>query len=261
MGYGYNKPIQAENGLHRNPKYFQFLRILLRVISMQKGTSHMRNRTIQNITGLLAGILFTLFFISLGLITAIQWRGLYYYDMNALNIPETSGYSEEIIRENYDALIDYCSPFFHGDLSFPTLPASAEGLQHFAEVKVIFVAFYYLLVISLVLLILVLYFGFKQRNYKMLRTSAATTIILPVLVGAACAINFDRAFTIFHKIFFRNNYWLFDPATDPVIDLLPSEFFLHCAIVIIVIVLLGGLLQYLIYHILRKRTLLDSYHR
>ena len=52
-------------------------------------------------------------------------------------------------------------------------------------------------------------------------------------VAALAATDFDRAFTIFHSVFFPGKKnWLFGPATDPVILLLPEEFFRHCAIAI-----------------------------
>ena len=96
------------------------------------------------ITDFLIGIVFTLLFISLGVIFTVNFRPLYYMDVKLLNIPESSGYSREEIIENYNALIDYSSPFYKGDLSFPTLDASPSGLQHFKEVKDIFIAFYVL---------------------------------------------------------------------------------------------------------------------
>lgn len=53
--------------------------------------------------------------------------------------------------------------------------------------------------------------------------------------------NYD-AFTMFHEIMFRNDYWIFDEATDPVIMILPDAFFLHCAVMIILLILIGSLL-------------------
>jgi len=214
----------------------------------------MNNKKRQLPLGIFTGICFTLFFISAGLILAINLRSLYRMDISLLHIEQTSGYSRDIILQNYNALIDYCSPFFHGPLSFPTLTASPQGLQHFAEVKNIFVAFYYILILSLVLVIPALIYGKKHHFEKQLKISAITTVILPVIVGLACSINFNRAFILFHKLFFRNDYWLFDPATDPIIELLPSEFFLHCAIVIITVVILGSIGQAFIYKINFRRN-------
>ena len=64
---------------------------------------------------------------------------------------------------------------------------------------------------------------------------------LPAVVGAFVAVNWDSAFVLFHRIAFDNDYWLFDPATDPVITMLPDAFFLHCALLILGGILLGSL--------------------
>ncbi len=190
------------------------------------------------ITDILIGILFTLLFISVAVIITINFRPLYYLDIKLLHIEASSGLTKEVIRENYDALIDYCSPFFRGDLRFPSLPASKHGIYHFAEVKDIFVDFYILGAITLVLGIIIMIQKAKNKDYSYLLVSSVTAIVLPAIVALGLSIDFDRSFVLFHKIFFNNNYWLFDPTTDPVITMLPDTFFMHCAIMIIVIVVL-----------------------
>lgn len=54
--------------------------------------------------------------------------------------------------------------------------------------------------------------------------AAIAGIVLVILM----AVDFDGFFVIFHKILFRNNDWLFDPSLDPIIDVLPDEFFAQC---------------------------------
>ena len=97
---------------------------------------HKDNRLFTWLTNGAIGILFLIFFISLGLTVAIYFRPFYYMGME--RISEETGYSVDIIKENYDALIDWCSPFYEGELDFPSLPESASGVSHFEEVKVIF---------------------------------------------------------------------------------------------------------------------------
>ena len=77
--------------------------------------------------------------------------------------------------------------------------------------------------------------------------SSVTAIVLPAIVALGLSIDFDRSFVLFHKIFFNNNYWLFDPTTDPVITMLPDTFFMHCAIMIIVIVVLLSIVFLAVY--------------
>lgn len=190
------------------------------------------------ITDLLIGIIFTLLFISVAVIVTINFRPLYYLDIGLLDIEASSGLSRAEIISNYNALIDYSSPFFRGELTFPTLTASPSGLQHFVEVKNIFNSFYIMGAITLVLGIIIILQKSKNRDFSYLLVSSITAVVLPLLLGIYMCIDFDRAFVIFHKIFFNNDYWMFDPATDPVITILPDTFFLHCAVLIIVLVLL-----------------------
>lgn len=189
------------------------------------------------ISDFLYGIIFTLLFISIAVVITINFRPLYYMDINLLHIEE-SGYGKAEIKENYDALIDYSSPFFTGELKFPTLEASDSGLQHFAEVKNIFTSFYIIGAVTLLLGIIIIVQKTKAKEYGYLLASAITAIVLPSILGIFLTVNFDATFYIFHKIFFRNDYWIFDPITDPVITILPDTFFLHCAVMIIAIVLI-----------------------
>lgn len=190
------------------------------------------------ITDIVIGIIFTLLFISLAVVITINFRPLYYLDINLLNIEETSGLTKDVILSNYNALIDYCSPFFQGDLVFPTLSASKSGLIHFEEVKDIFVGFYQLGAITLILGIIIVIQKAKNKDFSYLLVSSITAVVLPLVLALFMMIDFDRSFILFHKLFFENDYWLFDPSTDPVITILPDTFFLHCAFMIIFIVIL-----------------------
>ena len=50
-------------------------------------------------------------------------------------------------------------------------------------------------------------------------------LAVTVLLGALFASDFTKYFTIFHEIFFTNDLWLFDPATDYMIRMLREGFF------------------------------------
>lgn len=203
---------------------------------------------------ILIGVIFTLLFISLGVIITINFRPLYYLDVNLLDIEQTSGYAKNEIIANYNTLIDYSSPFFRGELSFPTLAASPAGIQHFKEVKDIFTTFYILAAISLAAAIAIIIYKSKKKDISYLPVSALTAVILPTVIGLLLAIDFDTSFLVFHKLFFNNDYWLFDPSTDPVITILPDTFFLHSALLIISLVLIGSLCLFLIYFFLKRHT-------
>lgn len=43
------------------------------------------------------------------------------------------------------------------------------------------------------------------------------------------SLDFDRAFTLFHQIFFRNDLWILNPETDLLINIVPLPFFIDIA--------------------------------
>lgn len=196
---------------------------------------------------LVLALVLTLLIISGSVIFTLAFRPLYYHDIKALDIPARSGMSEEEIRENYDALIDYNMQWEKGLLEFPTLSQSREGQIHFAEVKDIFDLFKYLGVGTLLLGALGVLWFWRKKETLYLKYTAVLSVALPAAVGALVAVNWDRAFVLFHQIAFDNDYWLFDPAFDPVILMLPDEFFLHCAVMILCGIVLGSLLCGLLY--------------
>lgn len=54
--------------------------------------------------------------------------------------------------------------------------------------------------------------------------------VLTVILGIYFAVDFSAAFTKFHEIFFTNDLWMFDPATDLMINMLPQGFFFDMVI-------------------------------
>ncbi len=190
---------------------------------------------------ILTSLCLALFIISASVTITLNFRPLYYHDISALKIEETSGFSKKVIRENYDRLIDY-NQFFHSGKLKLTLPMSREGRIHFEEVKRIFVSVEVLCMITLILSCFLIKKQIHSRNFEFLKSASIITVLLPAIVGILCAVNWDAAFTMFHEIMFRNNYWIFDEATDPVIMILPDAFFLHCAVMIILLIFIGSLL-------------------
>ena len=55
-------------------------------------------------------------------------------------------------------------------------------------------------------------------------------LTVTAVVGIAFTTNFNKYFIIFHHMFFDNNLWLLDPATDLMIRMLPEGFFLDMII-------------------------------
>lgn len=202
---------------------------------------------------LLLALALTVFIISAAVVLVLNSKWLYYIDIFLLGLEKRSGMSADTISANYDALIRYNQFWYHGDLVFPTLLMSDTGRIHFQEVKQIFTVIQYLCIGSfLVSLIGIIRHG-RKRSYTYLRIAGILALGIPAVLGILAAVNWEGFFTAFHKLFFRNNYWLFDSRTDPVILILPDEYFMHCAVLILLLVLLGSLICFLTFRHFRRR--------
>lgn len=198
-------------------------------------------------------LILTLTIISLSVVLTLTFRPLYYLDIQALDIPGQSGYTKQEIRQNYDVLIDYNLSFGEEALELPTMPMSEGGRIHFKEVKDIFNIFKYMAIGGTVLSAAGIFFCRRRREYLYLKLAAVLSVALPAALGLAVACNWDWAFVAFHHIAFDNDYWLFDPVTDPVINILPDTFFLHCALLILAGTVMGSLVCGLLYRRVRKK--------
>ncbi len=161
---------------------------------------------------------------------------IYDIDLNALDIPETSGYSKEICLENYDYVMEYLAPFNDSEFELPSMEYSNIGSIHFEDCRTVFNTIYLLGVICFAILVLI--FVFIKTDKLIFKLSGILTLGLPLFTGLAMAVNFDWAFTFFHKVVFNDQNWIFHPDHDPIITILPEEFFMHCGIFIAFVVVL-----------------------
>lgn len=173
----------------------------------------------------------------------ILWRGFYYLHIDALQLPALTGWSKETIREAYDQMMDYewkNAPFSTGVLRW-----SEEGQKHFEDVRVLFHLDVRILVISAVCLLLL-----TLIRRRMMLSSPATRapsfyaglgiLVFFGIVTILAATNFDRAFTVFHRIFFPGkDNWIFDWRTDEIILILPQIYFRNCAILAVSLMAVG----------------------
>ena len=65
----------------------------------------------------------------------------------------------------------------------------------------------------------------KRLYFRTYSIALSAWLVIGVLLGIAFRVDFTTCFTIFHKLFFTNNLWVFDPETDYMIRMLPEGFF------------------------------------
>ncbi len=204
---------------------------------------------------ILTSISLMFFIISFAIVFTVFFKPLYYSDIYRLSIDVSSGYSIAVIKENYDILISYQSIFYQGPLVLKDFVMSEGGRIHFEEVKIIFEIVQMIMAVSFCTSLFLVLSQLKKGEFRFFRLTAIITVVLPLIIAALAAIDFDQAFILFHKVVFRNDYWIFDAVTDPIINILPQDFFMHCLMMIIGIVIAGVFICYGIYIKMRKHYL------
>lgn len=152
---------------------------------------------------------------------------LYPLEITWLGIERLTGLSQERLVLNFNHLMAYLTLPWVSELNMPDFPSSVSGLKHFADVKRLFH-------LTQVLLLLTLFptLAWLKQHHKQLAAYRQTLVVLVIapFVMALLGVltGFDSFFVLFHQLLFPGDHsWLFDPATDPVINSLPATFFLH----------------------------------
>jgi len=200
----------------------------------------------------ISAIAISLAIIILSVKFTLNFKPLYYYDINHLKIYNYTNLNKNEIKSSYDYLIYFINSNQKIDFKIPLLPSSKEGSIHFQEVKNIFIKLNYLLYFLLIIIAFGIYNAIKNRIYSLFKWSSNLILIFSLIIFIPFSINFDESFNLFHRIFFSNNYWLFDPNLDPVINILPEEFFLHSALLIILLILLSSIFLKFLHYKLKK---------
>ena len=90
-------------------------------------------------------------------------------------------------------------------------------------------------------------------------------LILAAILGVAMNIDFTSCFTLFHKLFFTNNLWIFDPETDYMIRMLPEGFFsdmvIRVGVIFIVLLVVPGVTAVVYSWKRKKKEISKTYKR
>ncbi len=159
------------------------------------------------------------------------------------------------MQANYDRIIEYSLFPWVRELHLETLPMSDAGAQHFAEAKDIFQLFVQGGLIALVVaVVLGSWLWRRHRSTGFLTAGAIIALVTPLMLAVPLAIDFDRAFVVFHEIAFDNELWIFDPRTDPIIDYLPEALFMRNAFAILVVMIVLSVAAIMVGRRLRRRV-------
>ena len=173
-------------------------------------------------------------------------------------VPNYNNLSKDEILNDYNNIIHYLNSPQEEVLKFKNFKISPIGEFHFLEVKEIFSSIY---LICLACLILGIILFILLKKFKLKISLKAFNIffyeVLFIFLGLILSfyLNFSKVFTLFHKIFFNNDYWIFDPKKDPIINVLPESYFLFLAVFILFLVMILSITSKIFYTLKKHKYL------
>lgn len=187
-----------------------------------------------------------LFLMTLAITITINFRPLYRFSIQRFDLLTISGLDQGTLLKNFDQLMDFLNKPWITSMNLPDFPMSAAGYGHFVDVKYLFLLNYAVLLVTVIPAVAyLLYLKRNGRLWQLVRPFQ-WGMGVPVILGFLMAIGFDTFFVKFHELFFSNDDWLFDPATDPIINVLPEGFFMYCFILAFVLLELFFFLMVLV---------------
>lgn len=201
----------------------------------------------KNLLAWAAGILCTFCLMIIFLITSaesvVYWTpGYFEREYTMYNVPETVSMEMNDLLYVTDEMMMYLRGEGRDDLNISvpvdghTRPFFNEReMAHMEDVRNLFIGALHLRTacIAAAFLCLALMFLVKADVKRILPRAicTGTGIFMVLTAGLALLIStdFTKYFIIFHKIFFDNDLWILDPATDLLINIVPEPFFADTA--------------------------------
>lgn len=178
---------------------------------------------------LFRNVFYAISIISIAVLSVLNTTVVYRYAIYTYELEKYTLLPKDILMDNYKRVISYVQNPFNKELVLNSIPMSNFGKIHFFEVKRIFIALYIMSIIFIIVMIFKIVTnknkGLGKKLIEDLNNSVNIMALIFVSVSIMAMIDFDKAFYYFHKMFFRNDYWIFDSTTDPIINALPEEFF------------------------------------
>ena len=100
--------------------------------------------------------------------------------------------------------------------------------SHMRDVRGVFAGFFALALVAGIVLVAGFLgarrLGHPERAWRAIRNGARGLAVGIVVAGVVAAVAFDALFELFHRMFFPGGTYLFDPATDRLVQLFPFAF-------------------------------------
>jgi len=173
-----------------------------------------------------------------------QWVA---FEQGRSNATAWTSFTSEELRAATDAILS--DLIVGGDFAVEIngTPVLNEREQsHMVDVRVVFRGLWILAVLSLVVLAAATRRADRARTWRAVRGGALGLIVGVVIAGVVGFVAFDQLFELFHRIFFPAGSYLFDPATDRLVQLFPFQFWEESATAVGAVIIVAALVVALV---------------
>ena len=163
------------------------------------------------------------------------------FEQDRTGVPAITGYTPDAVRAVTGSIL---ADLFVGPPEFavavdgqPVLDAAERG--HMVDVRNVLLPVTILFAASIVLLAVLLATS-RRRTWlwRGIAWGSGVLALAGVVVGIAVVFFFDAAFLLFHRVFFPQGNFSFDPRTQRLTQLFPDQFWTETSIAIAVVGLL-----------------------
>jgi integral membrane protein (TIGR01906 family) len=161
------------------------------------------------------------------------------FEQGRTNAAGLTGFSETDLRTVTNSILEDLMvgpPAFDVELNGAPVLSEAERL-HMRDVRDVFSGFYGVASTGLAILAIAFWRAGRRRvgwtrgqAWRGVRLGATGLAAVVVVAGVIVTFAFDAAFEVFHRLFFADGSYLFDPDTDRLVQLFPEAFWSETAI-------------------------------
>lgn len=142
------------------------------------------------------------------------------------------------VQTDYWRLLAYLELPWVRHLQLQSIPITAQALIHFRDVRHLLLIGELVSGVSLVITIWLVHKQKRQGQLWRLLLPLKWSLYLIVMLAWLPLINFSADFVAMHRVLFTNHDWLFSPQRDPIILLMPEQFFWRLFMIWLVVALL-----------------------
>ncbi len=196
------------------------------------------NRFLQYTIGIIFSFCFMIVLLFTSVEAAVYWiPGYFETEYTKYNVTEAVSMTMDDLLDVTDQMMAYLKGN-REDLHVPTTMGGVEReffnareIAHMEDVQGLFLGGISmrrgcLMIMALcVILLFLLKTSFKSTFPKAVCAGSGLFFVASAVIAFIISTDFYKYFVLFHQMFFKNDLWMLDPATDMLINIVPEGFF------------------------------------